>query len=511
MTMIKGRPLDYTGRGIIDSRPIIIPNMTEAQSASEPTAPGFGWLTVNETTSTLDYWVNGGRYQLKPSTGSVEPDFDLSNGGNIDAEAGQAIPIVPNADGNVGTITLPVAPVVGDSVTFFDPQGLFNPNTGVDINATVNGVSGNHEYRKKGGYFELEYVGGTIGWIQESVDGEVTQSTTIAGHTNANVKGTDIDSPGFYVCECPTPDGTYYPPVNDELLTLGDEVVVLYNTGRAHNIYIRTNYDTFAVHNQTVVQYCQEAIVHYRLGPGGWYVIASHFVPPEIATYADYDTLITTVQPFHMVGITVDGIDLKETAYFGGERFDNLLPPISYLKMDDGLHDGYDFTRLPNNLPSATNNIKYWKGRVWDVAGQRNFDIVWRRNDLGSGTEAIYYDFGEEWSVTINDDTTERVFPRIVRKLTLNVEKAGCTSSIEDKFDLYNDGDEIIIHCNQFLIKEGDVFTLKVGTDRFTIDDGTNKYPEVTLTGPGMAVLYKEGDYWKMRHRVKYQEDSLTP
>lgn len=504
MSILKGQPIDPRGRAVTGPLPMTVPGGTEVENAARTTVENG--IAVNRTKNGLDIYINGNRYTIAPNSINVENSVVMSNGDTITVTGPSIIPIDPATRSSVGTLALPVAPSVGDVVIFYDENIKFNKTTGVNINAKINGITTTYLFRAPGGYWELEYVGGGIGWIVESVDQPVILSQTAPAHTNPETKATFITRPGLYTCNCNVPDQVYYPPINDEKMSIGDEIVIFYDTGGNHNISI-TNNALLNVRNQHYSRYCGGAYVHYRLSPSGWFVLAQDYFPLVLPDMAAFNGILADNQKLHALqGQAVGKVDLSEWDYTtSGETMDGIFEPASYILFNFDLHTHWDPGK--NSSVNGTATINYNKIRVSNTTGTTDFNIIFDRDGVGGGAFTTnYVDVGNTWSVRINDNATTRTMVRVSKELVLNVEKPNATTTIAGKENTFRPGDSIAIHVNKFMSTDSDIYTLQLGTDRFTTDDGTTTFDSVEVEGAGIAIIFKDDDgFWKYRHEQGFK------
>lgn len=494
MTINTVKPNDPLGRDILGKQPMRIPTGTDADIASYAPGSSVGSMMINRDNGGLDIWVNGVKKTLVPAGSSVSSNLSYDNDDTYTLSTNEILPVAPNGVNDKLNLSLPSSPSIGDTCEFFDVNGDFNSESGVKITDKIDGWTRTHYYTTPGGYWKFQYYGGEINWALVShVSADLVARTINPITTNA--LGSQITKSGYYICNCDTEWATYFPPMNPNIVPSGTEITVKYYTGDAHNIYLSDG-SVFAVKGQNAKIACSGATITYRLIEGTWHVIHYYYDRIKADTTTDVNNVLDYINtPWLLAGnnLTVNNLSLP---YFAG----NLM---------DGLFGENDYWYFSEEFPAKTgifvsNTQRAMRSKVKPINSKTDFDLVFTYDNLNNQT-GYYIDIGMPWSVAFEVDSSPEVnLPRVTNRLTINVRANGASASLASTHSQYQPGDEIRLVASKYEVTDANIFTLKMDGDTFTEDDGTTNHSDVTITGPGHAVIYKGNDgFWRLREEVK--------
>lgn len=514
MTILVKQPNDPLGREVSGNTPMRIPHGTETNNSNFNAQTGFDGIVMNRTKKGIDIYVNGERLTILPTSAKIEIEQTLSNAQTVPTNVNSIYPLRFSSSNAVATIELPETPAKGDTVGFYDSDGSFGKTSGINIYDNFDSITSWREFRTKGGWWVLQYKSSTEGWKVVSNDKPGELIIAIPGVLNtAPGKSTAINRPGTFICMCDTLDQTYKTPLNNELVPIGTVIKVFYSAENSKRFYLKGP-EIINQHNKV---YCSGAYIEYELTMLGWVANKAIYISPNFDTMAEFSSYIKnpSLNTGALEGQVLERLDLTQWDYFSGESFDGIVPKnASYMCKGTDYKDwvnanavnvSYDIDGIPNG------NATEIKTKTNFIAAQGNFDFSYIKVNSGTNGSNNYIDVGYPVSVIIDDSGVIRKLPRISNKLTLNVEVPECIVTIAGKEATYQVGDEITIHVNKYEYEIGK-FTLRLGSERFSPDNGNTLESELFIEGPGLAVIYKsKNGYWKLRHSVEYAYTDLTP
>lgn len=485
MAISRKRPMDMSGRDVVGSDALGIPKGTDTANASDLTLEG---IKLNTSKFGLDLFMGGQRVTLLPNVSEVVPVITLAPNETYGIAANKTVPIKMSMDSTTAKLEIPMAPITGDFITFYDENGSFNSKTGVIIEAIkLDGVVRDISFKDKNGFYSLKYLGGDSGWTVLSVDSNVPASTALVQNT-VTTDTNFADKEGLYTVTV-TSGTTVYPAISRESVKVGDEVVVVYDTGDPLLEATITHLPSAKFYGIPRNIIFRRIVIHYRIFPYGVYVLRYQVVAKDRTT-VEFETQV--LLPVVNDNVTTSNaefnrVNLSELDYMKGESFGFLDVIGSLTRIDDPGLNIYAEDFIDMGGTQGPNEQAVTKAK-WQHSVVGEFETCYYVTGNGNGAPKTIINFNRPVVKIADSDVINYVIPRISKHTTVEVITDDCNLSIVGTEEQWSHGDRIKIHNLEDKVSSLSITTIDLGTLTFTDEDG-DIHSILTMTGPGVSEL----------------------